>query len=187
MSHFSNRLPAAALAAAISCSGCAGILFDSSRHSEIDHPVPRTTDQVFSKAERWACQPAGEPSVRATRDDFLKHWGEPQSRIVSGNNETWRYSEAEKRWCGVWLVFVVPIPLLLPICDTYDTVEFKDGIALHSSSRRFHTTGLFATIFPYPIAGILRDGGVTEGHPNRRVGAEPSPCRWPEPEKVAEQ
>ena len=180
MAVFSKPFSIATLSAALSCTGCAGILFDSSRHSDIDRPVPRMADKGFFR-ERWACTPPDESSARATREDFLRHWGEPKSRQVDGRKETWRYGE-DGRWCGIWLIAVVPIPLLMPICDTYDMVEFENGIALRSASRRFHVTGIFATIAPYPGAAILREGAVTEDRPNRPVGSSPEPCAWPIPE-----
>lgn len=183
MTRFGRLPEMAALAATALCTGCAGLMFDSSRYAEIDNPVPRKSEAFFGptvETERWACSPPAMPNSQATRDDFLSHWGEPQQRSIDGEKEIWRYGETN-RWCGVWVFAVLPIPFLLPVCDTFDRIEFVNGVAVRSTSRRFTYTSFGVAIVP-PYVLLTRAGEATEDKPLQGVGvSDPKPCAWPEP------
>jgi hypothetical protein len=63
----------------------------------------------------------------------LKEWGKPDTiKTASESEETWIYERS--LWCGVIPVFILPVPLLLPVCDGYDRIDFRGNEA-----RRLHT------------------------------------------------
>ena len=35
--------------------------------------------------------------------------------------------DAERRWCGVTLWLIAPVPLIMPVCRSYTKVEFEDN------------------------------------------------------------
>lgn len=41
--------------------------------------------------------------------------------------ETWIYNK--KLWCGAVPVLILPIPLILPVCDGFDQIDFKENNA----------------------------------------------------------
>lgn len=105
------------------------------------------------------------PSKRSTKEEFIKEWGTPtkilstsenketgyyETRLSpSENRETWVYERS--LWCGFGpIIFFVPIPLLLPVCDGFDRIEFQGNEAKNLYIRRIRSVG--GVIFP-PIAG----------------------------------
>jgi hypothetical protein len=76
-----------------------------------------------------------QPPKRSSKEEFIKDWGQPDEIIfASENTETWLYNK--KLWCGVMPVLILPIPLILPVCDGFDRIEFKDNeaVSLHTRS-----------------------------------------------------
>lgn len=76
---------------------------------------PRETTDALPIAD-------GVTSESATPSELLAAWGAPDARHSVGGDEIWRY-ERERRWAGVVLIPVVPVPLLLPVA--HDRVEFR--------------------------------------------------------------
>jgi hypothetical protein len=76
---------------------------------------PRETTDTLPIAD-------GVTSESATRADLLTAWGEPGAKRSAGGDEIWTY-ERNRRWAGVVLLPVVPVPLLLPVA--HDRVEFR--------------------------------------------------------------
>lgn len=153
----------------IACSGCVGVSFDRTETVSIDKPIPlRDTSWTFDGFTRWACQPDPEADHR-TKSDFLESWGEPQSKEVLAGKESWLYAESH-RWCGVWLgLLIVPVPIILPVCQTFDKITFDNDLAIHASSQRFVQTstgiafvGPMGLPIPIPIPYYARAGNVTE-------------------------
>ena len=62
---------------------------------------------------------ATEPT---TRDQLLDAWGAPDAKHSVDGDEIWTYRK-DRRWAGVILVPVVPVPLLLPVA--HDRVDFR--------------------------------------------------------------
>jgi len=147
--------------AALTVSGCAGLLVNAPQECESETPYPGVHDRNLFKVDRRKfSETASEvfdtfgllaPEPRcATKDEFLKEWGKPDKIITtSGTEETWIYEK--HLWCGVCPVFLLPLPLVLPVCDGFDKIEFKDGAATRLHTRRNSITGLL--IFFYPFAG----------------------------------
>ncbi len=85
----------------IACSGCIGLTFDRTTTETIERPIPlRAPLNATAYFDRWACQPP-PGSTPLTKSDFLASWGEPNSKEVSAEKETWIYAESG-RWCGIW-------------------------------------------------------------------------------------
>lgn len=89
----------------------------------------------------------GTPKV-STKSDFLKEWGKPDEIISSSDGkDTWVYRG--KMWCGPIPIFLLPVPLVLPLCDRFDRITFNGerGESLHT--RRGNISFI---IFP-PLSG----------------------------------
>lgn len=54
---------------------------------------------------------------------------------VSGNAETWIYKKPYS-WCGLGLGIFIPVPLILPICDRIERVEFENNRVKRIRIRR---------------------------------------------------
>jgi hypothetical protein len=55
---------------------------------------------------------------------LLEEWGKPSEVKVNGNVETWHYYK--NRWVGITPIFIIPIPLMLPVRDDEVEIIFKD-------------------------------------------------------------
>jgi hypothetical protein len=107
------------------------------------------------------------PPKPSTKEDFLKEWGPPKSILSTSENketgfyetrlspstenrETWVYER--RLWCGFGPIFaVVPIPLLLSVCDGFERIEFQGNEAKNLHIRRIRTGG--GIIIPYYLHG----------------------------------
>lgn len=169
------------------CSGCAGIMIDRTSSALTERPIPlRAPPEATSDFDRWACQP-NDDSRQATKDDFLIAWGEPLRKEINGNTEVWHYAEG-RRWCGVWIAFGLPIPILLPVCETYDEVTFESSLSVRARSKRFVRAGFGFTLVPaYPgfLPVLTRAGNADENSPAIAMFPPQESdrrCRWPEAE-----
>jgi len=136
---------------------------------------------------RWACESLDGPAKPLTKKEFLEAWGEPDEKISTETGETWIYQENGK-WCGVW---ILPIPLMLPVCKTRDEVIFEGDVAVRSNSRRL-TRSVAALVVvpmaPVPVPLVNRSGKKTDGVDTIRLfdgdgAGEDTGCR---PQKPAE-
>lgn len=102
------------------------------------------------------------PPKPSTKEDFLKEWGPPKSILSTSENketgfyetqlspsaenrETWVYER--RLWCGFGPIFViVPIPLLIPVCDGFERIEFQGNEAKNLHIRRIRAGGII--LFP---------------------------------------
>lgn len=149
---------------AIGCSGCIGVAFDRTRAEIIEKPIPLKPHS--SGPDRWACQP--DPAVNySTKNDFIESWGEPLSKEELNHTETWTYAE-DNRWCGFWVAYIVPIPIQLPVCETYDKITFVNDLAVRASSRRFVRSGFGIGLAPSigPVPVFFVEGKVTQDRPS---------------------
>jgi hypothetical protein len=136
-------------------SGCVGLVIETPAEERIENPLPHNATRFLGvTADRWACRSPAAASALATKADYLKAWGEPGRRSATANGEKWSYEE-ERRWCGVVVLAIVPLPLMLPLCGTHDHVEFERESAVLSSSRRIVTTGGGIFFRPNPLTLIL--------------------------------
>ena len=82
--------------------------------------------------------PSGNP---LTKDDFLQDFGKPDEIVaLTADQEMWVYNRS--KFCGVVPVFIVPVPLVLPVCDTFDHITFENDKAVHIHFRRASGAGL---------------------------------------------
>lgn len=145
----------------ISCAGCFGFLVDKPMTTDIQNPAPRNAAFVTSaKQDRWACQSAQDPPAPSTKDRFLVAWGAPREKVTTSKGETWIYEE-QGRWCGLWIAFFVPIPVLLPVCETFDRVDFEGDLAVRSESRRPQGFGVVLNLLYIPHTPLFV--GVSPG------------------------
>lgn len=94
------------------------------------------------------------PTPKAsTKAEFLKDWGNPDEIITaSENGETWIYNKT--LWCGLVPVLIVPVPLLLPVCNGFDRIEFQGQNAKRLHTRRIVIHGAVMSIFLVGAGGM---------------------------------
>ena len=97
------------------------------------------------KAPKWP----GDNPRPSSQKRFREDWGEPSEIItVSESEETWVYKST--LWCGLF-------PLILPVCEGFDRVDFRDNTAI-----RLHTKHVVLGLFLFPLIAQME-----------------SPCRYP--------
>ena len=90
---------------------------------------------------KWQKNPS---SILSTRADFIRAWGEPTIIESSDDTEIWVYKR--HLWCGVVPAFFIPVPLLLPVCDGFERIEFQDDYAKRLHIRRILEKGFIIGI-----------------------------------------
>jgi len=169
-----------AVALAMLCTGCVGLMVDMPLTKDIRNPVPHNATKLFGgpndlDRDRWACQAGPDPSVPQAKNRFLASWGPPKEKVVTAKGETWIYAE-KGRWCGLWIFLIVPLPILLPVCETFDHVEFENEVAVRSTSRRMDGAGIgLGFLPPFPIPFLIRPARATENRPRVLVSPEKQP------------
>ena len=128
--------------AAITQSGCIGLMV--STPAECKNAIP------FTGVHDTFVWTKPSPQKVTTKAEFLKDWGNPDEIISTSENEaTWIYKR--KLWCGVMPVFLLPVPLLLPMCDGFDRIEFQG-----TEAKNLHTRHI-------AMAGFIMMGGERQG------------------------
>ena len=89
----------------------------------------RAETNVVSRIRAEPGQPGmgGMDSIR-TRADAVRLWGDPLPRRAGRTDrerEVWKYRSQKRRWRGVWLWAVVPVPLLAPTGSRAVWLEFR--------------------------------------------------------------
>lgn len=113
--------------------GC-GLIFSFPEECKYETPYPAARDFFWFGNK--------DHPKAGNKDDFIKAWGNPDKIITKQENtETWMYQR--NLWCGITPVFFLPVPLLLPICDGYDQIEFNGDLAQRLNTRRIVTAGVF--------------------------------------------
>jgi hypothetical protein len=139
--------------AAITQSGCIGLIVASTADCKNETPITRIHD-IFL---------INPPAKGSTKAEFLKDWGKPDEIIsTSENEETWIYNR--KLWCGVIPVVLLPVPLILPVCDGFDRIEFQGN-----ETKSLHTRHTV-------LGGLVIGAG-----PGAAVGGADPACRRPLP------
>jgi len=158
-------------------SGCFGLAVNSPVECKNETPYTGVHDifgQTAANRERLSETAAnmldsigmlGQTPKASTKADFLKSWGEPDKIIsTSENQETWIYERL--LWCGVIPMVIIPIPLVLPVCDGFDKIYFVGNEAKLLHTRHSSTGGFFIMMSPA--------GGASGG------GSDPV-CKYPLP------
>jgi hypothetical protein len=108
---------------AITQSGCFGLIVNRPAECKNETPFTGVHNIFWTKPRSKETSPKG-----STKAEFLKDWGKPDEIIsASENEETWIYNR--KLWCGVIPVLLLPVPLMLPVCDGFDRIEFQGNEA----------------------------------------------------------
>ena len=124
---------------AIMQSGCAGLLVNTTAECKNETPFIGVHDIFNTK-------PA--PQRGSIKAEFLKDWGNPDEIISTSENEaTWIYNR--KLWCGVIPVLLLPVPLILPVCDGFDRIEFQGNEATNLHTRHIVTDGILIGAGPF--------------------------------------
>ena len=123
---------------AITQSGCVGLFVAATADCKDETPITRIHD-IFS---------INPPANVSTKAEFLKDWGKPDEIIsTSENGETWIYNR--KLWCGVIPVVLLPVPLMLPVCDGFDRLEFQGN-----ETKSLHTRHTVLSGFAIGAANV---------------------------------
>ena len=125
----------------LTLSGCVGLLIAYPDECKNETPTTSAHDLFWSKLKTPKC---------STKEEFLKEWGKPAKIIVtSEKEETWIYER--HLWCGVVPIYCLPVPLLLPLCDGFDWIEFQGNEAKRLHTRRIlWAGGLLIPASPFP-------------------------------------
>jgi hypothetical protein len=108
----------------------------------------------------------GPTSKASTKEEFLQERGKPDKIIFSSNNEeTWVYTR--KVWCGVIPVLILPIPLVLPVCDGFDRINFKDNVA-----KQLYTKQLVSRGYVFPEIKTTQNNPACRSPLNNSVGSD---------------
>jgi hypothetical protein len=121
---------------AITQSGCFGLIVNTTAECKNESPFPDIHNNTLWRGSL-------PPRRVATKEAFLKDWGNPDEIIsTSENEETWIYDR--KLWCGVIpILFVLPVPLILPVCDGFDRIEFHGNEAKNLHTRHIVESGFY--------------------------------------------
>ena len=119
----------------LTLSGCFGLVVVYPSECKNETPTTAAHDLFWSKSKT---------PKQSTKEDFLKEWGKPIKIISdSENKETWVYER--RLWCGFIPAFYLPAPLLLPVCDGFDRIDFKGNEATRLHTRRALSGGVILT------------------------------------------
>lgn len=153
----------------LTLSGCIGLVINTPAVCENETPHPDVHEIMMTSQATPLTPPflIRDPRTSFTKADFREVWGEPDEIITTSENiETWVYKR--KLWCG-WIPFlIIPVPLILPVCDGYDKIDFQDDIATRLNTRHIVSNGGIFILF-YPLG----PRGITGG-----AGTEPA-CMYP--------
>ena len=122
---------------AVMQSGCIGLI--ASVTGECKNETPSLPTHPYNKV------------TKVIKEEFLKDWGTPDEIIsTSENKETWIYNR--KLWCGVIPIVVLPVPLVLPVCNGFDRIEFHGNEAKNLHTRHVVPKGFLVV--------LIKDGWV---------------------------
>ena len=118
--------------------GCFGVLVYYP--GECKNETPTIIARDF---KGWREKPP--PSSIYTKADFLKSWGKPDMiNSTSENTETWIYKR--RLWCGVIPSYFIAVPLMLPVCDGFERIDFEGDYANRLDIRRTLMKGTLLTL-----------------------------------------
>lgn len=124
-------------------SGCFGIAVNS--------PVECVNETPYTGVHDFFSMPSVNKErltpKASTKAEFLKKWGDPDKVISAAEKEdVWVYER--NLWCGVIPIAIIPVPLILPVCDGFDKIYFLDG-----NAKRLHTRHTSTALFFIGIGG----------------------------------
>jgi hypothetical protein len=131
-------------------SGCFGLLTAYPTECSVDLPLNPKYNQYpnyWDSTSDKEVQRYKDLFVLSNKSEFLEKWGKPDEIItVSDNEEILVYNNSV--WCGIIPAWVIGAPLVLPVCDGFDRVTFKDNKAVHIDFRKQSGAGIMFPIGP---------------------------------------
>ena len=104
----------------------------------------------------------GTSKTPSTKEDVREFFGESDEIItISESKEAWIYKK--DIWCGVIPVFILPMPIIFPLCNGFDRIDFRGNEAMSLHSKKEYGIGFSFGLTPYGLGG-----GV--------IGQEQFPC-----------
>ena len=90
--------------------------------------------------------PASNPR---NKEDFRREFGEPDEiAAIDASREMWVYNRSA--FCGIVPMWVIPVPLGLPVCDEFDHITFDNDLAVSIHFRRMDAAG---AVIMLPVGG----------------------------------
>jgi hypothetical protein len=78
---------------------------------------------------------------KPSKQDFLSGRGHPDEIItVNSVEEVWVYKRSI--WCGFVVAYIIPVPLVLPVCDGVDRITFEGETVKQIQRTGQNATGL---------------------------------------------
>lgn len=132
-------------------SGCAGVYYTSLATHEV---------KCTSNCEVWVISKInGSRTLNSwpvTKENITSKLRQPDRVTKKNGMESWVYEE--RRWVGVMPVFLIPIPLMLPIGKDSVTYTFKANQFIEETSSTHIKSGYICSIIlPIGNSGKLCD------------------------------
>jgi hypothetical protein len=87
-----------------------------------------------------------ESGTSLFKEDYIKAWGKPyEVRSVTEGRETWIYKR--HLWTGIVPIWVLPVPILLPLGNGYDRIEFDGDKAMSIQRKDYKYSGFVLCLF----------------------------------------
>ncbi len=129
--------------------GCVGGV--AVKRLECQSPYP-LEDYVYTKDSFGPTKyfpdisPASNPR---NKEDFRREFGEPDEiAAIDASREMWVYNRSA--FCGIVPMWVIPVPLGLPVCDEFDHITFDNDLAVSIHFRRMDAAG---AVIMLPVGG----------------------------------
>lgn len=129
-------------------SGCIGFAVEYPVECGVDLPINRSYDVTSDSWVSWGEKESERYKdlyFLSEKDDFLNKWGQPDEVVRLSEDEEILVYKSDV-WCGVMPAWGVAVPLVLPVCEGFDRVKFKDGRAVHVDFRKEGGSG-----FMFPV------------------------------------
>jgi hypothetical protein len=124
------------LLAALTQSGCVGV-------------IVMTPQDCVRTGDSKSMAVANE--TPSTKEEVREFWGKPDDIItVSESKEAWIYNKKDI-WCGLIPVVFLPVPLILPLGNGFDRIEFRGNEVTSLHSRKQYGIGAAGLV---PLLGF---------------------------------
>ena len=164
--HFAERFTAL-IAFVPLLAGCVGGAAFKPLECKSSYPLDDYiyTSGSFGPPENFYEQsPASNPR---NKEDFRREFGEPDEiATIDATSEMWVYNRSA--FCGIVPMWIIPVPLGLPVCDEFDHITFENDLAVSIHFRRVDTAGVIVLL---PVGGT---GGGFHGCPAERSSQDGS-------------
>lgn len=86
-----------------------------------------------------------EQTGHPSRADFIRHWGNPYRKDSVDGSERWLYRSRYRRWRGLVVWAIVPLPLVIPAGRYKSTVVFSGDstVSITGQVDREYGAGFF--------------------------------------------